>query len=781
MKIIENLINHTSWNYSDVTQNSEKHFQFTKKTNGATVVAIATTPAKKNPVLGHKYYGRCYQKSPLGFTCEDARFEYYVGDNIGVSNLVFGTMKDTKGEWERLSSIQQLTSTPTTGTWMTRNFVVNASNLCYRKELMIIDLTEAFGAGNEPSLEWCDEYLPYIEDQMVVGTTIDGHYPGEEIPFDFTGTSQEMMLSPGKYKLECWGAQGGSSAYLGGVGGYSKGTLTLSENTQIYCYVGGQGSCVSTAQGGGGFNGGGGNGQSTNYSDPGGGGGGTDIRIGQDSLYARVIVAGGGSGNDGGYYSNMGTSGNAYGYGGGEQGGPEANYNGSLSSYYAGQTSSGTVNFSNGGSGTTGSFGVGGNGTTNSSYKGSGGGGGWYGGVGSCYGGRGGGGSGYVYTSSSAGNYPSGCLLTDAYYLEDAATIAGNVSFLSPTGTTETGHSGNGYIKITVLEIESDGLSFEANNGIDTTFIPENISVFFDFKITNDIPTPPSANQQTLIIKKYAPFSTSFTNITTTKTTSYSFKEWNTNPNGSGTSYNPGDIVIISQNQKLTLYAIWDATDTYSGIDVGSPTYNGYDFLGWSANSFNDKNNLYTGSYIYLTGDTKALYPVFEPRKIRYAANGGNCPPVDTYLSGSNFTVSAINNMYHPFIIEKRAEITLINGLKREQIYNTTINTYTFSHWNTMPDGSGTTYNPGATISNPSSSLVLYAIWTKTSANNPVLLPTPTKTGFGFNGWGANSTAESGIKGLYDENVSKTLYATWNNQAEKVSYKPKIFQNDAWK
>ena len=342
-------------------------------------------------------------------------------------------------------------------------------------------------------------------------------------------------------------------------------------------------------------------------------------------------------------------------------------------------------------------------------------------------------------------------------------------------------NSGNGSVKITVIEIGQSGLTFVPNNNIDEKFIPNNIKVYFDSIIMNEVPSPPPAVQTTLTIKKYNPFNTTFTDITTVKTTTFTFKEWNTRPNGGGTAYLPGDIVIYNKEEDFNLYAIWDAIDTYSGIDVGSPTYNGYDFLGWSTNSFNDKNNLYTGSYIYLTGDTKALYPVFEPRKIRYAANGGNCPPVDTYLSGSNFTVSAINNMYHPFIIEKRAEITLINGLKREQIYNTTINTYTFSHWNTMPDGSGTTYNPGATISNPSSSLVLYAIWTKTSTNNPVLLPTPTKTGFGFNGWGANSTAESGIKGLYDENVSKTFYATWNNQAEKVSYKPKIFQNDAWK
>ena len=77
-----------------------------------------------------------------------------------------------------------------------------------------------------------------------------------------------------------------------------------------------------------------------------------------------------------------------------------------------------------------------------------GGGGGWYGGGG---GHAGGGGSGYVYTSSTASNYPSGCQLNSSYYLTDAQTIAGDVSFPAPNGGTETGHIGNGFARITAF------------------------------------------------------------------------------------------------------------------------------------------------------------------------------------------------------------------------------------------------------------------------------------------------------------------------------------------
>lgn len=106
-------------------------------------------------------------------------------------------------------------------------------------------------------------------------------------------------------------------------------------------------------------------------------------------------------------------------------------------------------------------FGFGGNGVSSGGEHAGAGGGGWYGGSGSYPDGSGdddrggGGGSGYVYTSSTATNYPSGCLLNSSYYLTSASTTAGNTAFTSPTGANETGHTGNGYIRITVIEAKS--------------------------------------------------------------------------------------------------------------------------------------------------------------------------------------------------------------------------------------------------------------------------------------------------------------------------------------
>ena len=264
--------------------------------------------------------------------------------------------------------------------------------------------------------------------------------------FDYTGSVQTTTLTPGTYTLECWGGQGGTySSYIGGYGGYSKGTITLAKTTTVYVSVGGAGSSSSTTAG---FNGGG-----TGISSGRGGGGATDVRIGQNSLYSRVIVAGGGGGA-----GVTSANANPCGCGGGEYGG-DGYYNDTTGSYTIGQNRcGGSASQTAGGktwsTSTQATFGQGGNA---SGYSCGGGGGGWYGGGGaydndSDSDGRwGGGGSGYVYTSSTAKNYPNGCLLNSTHYLTNAQTIAGNKSFPSPTGSTETGHSGNGHVKITKL------------------------------------------------------------------------------------------------------------------------------------------------------------------------------------------------------------------------------------------------------------------------------------------------------------------------------------------
>lgn len=93
--------------------------------------------------------------------------------------------------------------------------------------------------------------------------------------------------------------------------------------------------------------------------------------------------------------------------------------------------------------------------TTNYRYASGAGGGGWYGG-GSSYSdsstsqiNSSGGGSGFVNTAANASSKPSGYT---GLQLDSGSTKDGATSFPSPSGGNETGHSGNGYARITVAD-----------------------------------------------------------------------------------------------------------------------------------------------------------------------------------------------------------------------------------------------------------------------------------------------------------------------------------------
>ena len=271
-----------------------------------------------------------------------------------------------------------------------------------------------------------------------------------------TSTRSKTIEVAGYYKLEVWGASGGSGSngsYAGGKGGYSYGTVHLNKGDVLYVYTGGQGNNGGTTSSikSGGYNGGGASG----YYRAGSGGGGSDIRINSTSTYARVIVAGGGGGASS--YTN---------YTGGAGGGTSGSAGKGYSSYYARggtQTSGGAAGSYTSATtkGSSGSFYSGGAApsTANTNNRSGGGGGGWYGGGGGSYysstryyyyaASGGGGGSGFVYTSTAS--KPSSYLLAASYQLSNASTRAGNTSFTSPTGTSETGHSGNGYAKVTYV------------------------------------------------------------------------------------------------------------------------------------------------------------------------------------------------------------------------------------------------------------------------------------------------------------------------------------------
>ena len=259
--------------------------------------------------------------------------------------------------------------------------------------------------------------------------------------FVYTGKCEEFYLFSGFYTFEVWGAQGGNCSYEeSGRGGYAKGEIYIENSRQtLYVCVGGKGKYTGNEGVEGGFNGGGKSkaGLHLDKHCAGSGGGATDIRT---SLSAsdRIIVAGGGGG-----FASYGNDKSFGGYGGGLEGGTnnteEQEYGRGATQTEVGKGGIYTSDSWDECRGTDGTKdGKGGDGDVTVAAGAGGGGGGYYGGGGGADIGSGGGGSGYI---------------SNLFYKQ--LLLAGNTSFLSPSGNIEIGHGGDGYARITPIKFNS--------------------------------------------------------------------------------------------------------------------------------------------------------------------------------------------------------------------------------------------------------------------------------------------------------------------------------------
>lgn len=308
--------------------------------------------------------------------------------------------------------------------------------------------------------------------------------------FDYTGSTQEFDVPcDGNYKIELWGAQGGSvQTSIGGKGGYTSGDISLTDTDILYIQVG-----ESPSGKDGGYNGGATAGAGTSKAIFAGGGGSTDVRLSSGSwnesegLKSRIMVAGAGAGS--GIYQIDIT--------GGASGGLEG-YSGTLGSCDLTQTH--TV--ATGGTQTSPGYGINGSPSqskfglaiiADASY-GTGGGSGYYGGSSgkatNCNVSAGAGGSSFVsghdgcdaidinsdtkIIHTGQPNHYSGYVFTNTTIIDGNGYKWTNekkdlVGITEPDGTESTGHSGNGYARITYLGNEDESklyrVTFDPNGG----------------------------------------------------------------------------------------------------------------------------------------------------------------------------------------------------------------------------------------------------------------------------------------------------------------------------
>ena len=162
---------------------------------------------------------------------------------------------------------------------------------------LIVILIMSIMASNRKSTH---DLVETVEDDL-------NRYSVSNTKFEFSDVSdgnpkEYQVPNSGWYRIELWGASGGSTTsetgkeQAGGKGAYTSGVTYFDKGTLLYFYIGGT---TTTATGG--TNGGGNGGTKTGK----GGGGSTDVRTKSgnwdlvESLQSRIMIAAGGGGADG--------------------------------------------------------------------------------------------------------------------------------------------------------------------------------------------------------------------------------------------------------------------------------------------------------------------------------------------------------------------------------------------------------------------------------------------------------------------------------------------------
>ena len=137
-----------------------------------------------------------------------------------------------------------------------------------------------------------------------------------------------------------------------------------------------------------------------------------------------------------------------------------------------------------------------------------------------------------------------------------------------------------------------------------------------------------------------------------------------------------------------------------------------------------------------------------EKYTIAYNSNGGTgAPSSQTKLQGVDLTLSSTKPT-------KVCTVTLNDGnggTETRQI------TSTFTGWNTAANGTGTAYASGATYTRDAAA-TLYAQWRDGTLGT---LPSPSRTGYVFEGWYTASSGGSAVSASTKVTNSMTIYAHW--------------------
>lgn len=193
----------------------------------------------------------------------------------------------------------------------------------------------------------------------------------------------------------------------------------------------------------------------------------------------------------------------------------------------------------------------------------------------------------------------------------------------------------------------------------------------------------------------------------------YTFQTWNTKADGTGDTYRPGDSITLTGD--ITLYAQWEANqyavayapnggdgsmpdqtfsyDQTQALSSSQFTRPGWTFTGWNTKADGTgtayKNRQEVKNLTAQDGGEITLHAQWKADKaaLHYDANAntatGDTPDSEGVTDG---TITVSKNGY--------ANVG-----------------YTFTGWNTMPDGTGSTIQPGDAVKLPAGGMTVYAQW----------------------------------------------------------------------
>ncbi|MFM2433306.1 MAG: hypothetical protein RI974_46 [Actinomycetota bacterium] len=309
------------------------------------------------------------------------------------------------------------------------------------------------------------------------------------------------------------------------------------------------------------------------------------------------------------------------------------------------------------------------------------------------------------YTITYDGNTSTGGLAPNSTTGNGSVTLASNSGFLAKTGYTFTGWNtqadGNG---THYNEADSYMLSADITLYAEWTAVaPTNYTITYDGN-TADSGTAPANT----VGNGSVTLASNSGNLTKT---GFTFEGWNTQADGNGTAYATGASYNLTAN--VTLYAKWTAvaptnyTITYDGntADSGTAPANtvgngsvtlasnsgnfaktGYTITGWNTQADGNGASYALGASYNLTADVTLFAKWVVAYTLELDENGADSgvPPI-------------VNNGDGTVTLPETAGTLVKEG-------------YEFAGWNTEPDGTGISYEPGAVIV-MSGNIRLFAQW----------------------------------------------------------------------